>query len=531
MSLFNGKGIFYYSDAEKYLGEWALGKRQGEGKWVQRNGNVYTGHFQDDKAFGFGQMEYKNGHKYMGDWSDNLPNGRGSYYLQEGARYEGHFVMGMYDGAGSFFYSDGSVYKGTWKSGMREGFGELKDKEGDSQIGIWKLDQFDRMVDTSQKEISQKEYLKENTTDKEIVENPTNQMAAENLDDLPKKETMVLPDCTKNYCESGQGIFYYSDGSRYIGDFSAGEAKGKGICHYMNGDRYEGGWENHAPNGEGIMYFQSGLVYGAIWQNGKALKQIHAPTELKKDTFTRVAFDKEVKIWAVLIGISHYEHMPSLKYSDDDAYRMFAYLKSPEGGALKDNQISILIDEDATREKILKHMREIFSKADENDVIMLYYSGHGLEGTFLPIDYNGFKNAIHHDEIKAIYNSSNAKHKVCYVDACHSGSLLATKNPFASSLLYFYEELNQSSGGSAFLMSSKGKEFSLEDGGLRQGIFSHFLIKGLKGAADGDSNKIVTIRELFEYVSVQVKAYTNGVQTPLLAGDYDEQMPVGFITD
>ena len=79
------------------------------------------------------------------------------------------------------------------------------------------------------------------------------------------------------------------------------------------------------------------------------------------------------------------------------------------------------------------------------------------------------------------------------------------------------------------MMSSKGKEYSLEDGGLRQGIFSHYLIKGLRGEADKNSNKTITIRELFDYVSKGVKEYTVGAQTPLIAGDYDENMPVGFL--
>ena len=127
-----------------------------------------------------------------------------------------------------------------------------------------------------------------------------------------------------------------------------------------------------------------------------------------------------------------------------------------------------------------------------------------------------------------MFNKSKAKHKVCYADACHSGSLLAAKSPFSSSLMYFYEDLDKASGGTAFMMSSKSKEYSLEDGGLRQGIFSHFLIRGLKGEADKDHNLTITISELFNYVYSNVRDYTGQAQTPLIAGDYNEQMPVGF---
>ena len=47
--------------------------------------------------------------------------------------------------------------------------------------------------------------------------------------------------------------------------------------------------------------------------------------------------------------MASYKHMPALQYTDDDAYRMYAFLKSPEGGALKDEQIKILVDDAATK--------------------------------------------------------------------------------------------------------------------------------------------------------------------------------------
>jgi hypothetical protein len=522
---FNGKGIYYYQSGAKYLGEWNLGKRAGEGKWIQANGNIYTGTFAADKPAGQGTMDFKNGDRYVGLWSSDLPNGKGSYYTALGERYVGEFVNGHYEGEGTYYYKDGSVYQGHWKKSKRNGTGELKDKDGKITLGEW-------VNDVALKIFEEEELIAE-----EKVELPTSGQTAKPQPEpapgvTPDVQTIVeetLPDCNNTFCESGKGKLLYADGSKYVGDFVDGEPKGQGICTYANGDRYEGGWEQHAPHGEGVMYFKSGVVYGAMWDHGNAVKQIQNKEDFKYQRKVDVVHDKSVKIWAVVIGIARYEHMPALKYSDDDAYKIYAHLKSPEGGALKDNQIRLLVDEDATRANIIVAMNEIFLKADENDVIMLYYSGHGLEGTFLPIDYDGFKNALHHDEIKEIFNKSMAKHKVCFADACHSGSLLAAKSPFASSLMYFYEELEKSSGGSAFFMSSKSKEFSLEDGGLRQGIFSHFLIKGLKGEADINKDATITIKELYDYVSNNVKTYTAGAQTPLIAGDYDDNMPVGFV--
>jgi uncharacterized caspase-like protein len=79
------------------------------------------------------------------------------------------------------------------------------------------------------------------------------------------------------------------------------------------------------------------------------------------------------------------------------------------------------------------------------------------------------------------------------------------------------------------LLSSKGEEISLEDGGLRSGIFSHFLIRGMQGEADANRDKLVSIQELFEFVHREVRQYTGNIQTPTLSGTFDELMPVSVI--
>jgi len=510
-SRMHGKGIFFYANGAKYLGTWKQGLRQGEGKLVFPNGNQYTGSFVNDKIQGIGTMEYANGNRYTGEWSAELPNGKGSLYLKNGERYEGNFTKGMIEGQGRYFYADGAQYSGAWKNGKRHGYGEYTDPKGKTLSGEWDTDAPVRVLDEAEPIATEK------------ISDPVTTIHKPD----PTKEE--IPNCNKIFCKSGKGSLDYADGSRYVGEFVNGEPKGQGICYYVNGDRYEGGWEAHAPHGEGTMYFKSGLVYGAIWKHGEAVKQLHSKKEFVLNENVQVDVNKEVKIWALIVGISRYEHMPALKYSDDDAYRMYAFYKSPEGGALPDDQIRILVDEDATRLNILKSMNELYLKADENDMVLLYFSGHGLEGTFLPIDYDGFQNAITYDEVKQMFAKSKAKHKICYADACHSGSLMAAKSPYASSLMFFYDELDKTTGGSAFVMSSKAREYSLEDGGLRQGIFSHYLIRGLKGESDADKNKTITIRELFDWVYKNVRTYSGLAQTPMIAGDYDEKMPVGFI--
>jgi uncharacterized caspase-like protein len=80
-------------------------------------------------------------------------------------------------------------------------------------------------------------------------------------------------------------------------------------------------------------------------------------------------------------------------------------------------------------------------------------------------------------------------------------------------------------------MSSKGDETSLESAGLRQGVFSHFLIRGLKGEADKNKDKVISVREIFDFVYSNVRAYTGNRQSPVLKGAFDPTMPVGVTRD
>ncbi len=163
-------------------------------------------------------------------------------------------------------------------------------------------------------------------------------------------------------------------------------------------------------------------------------------------------------------------------------------------------------------------------------MVLLYLSGHGLDGAYVPSDFDGYKNHVTYEDILEVLDESPAKHKLFIADACHSGSMLAqARSPYNVALEHFYSAYNTVKGGTAVMMSSKKEEVSLEYGGLRQGIFSHFLIKGLKGPADIDASGLITVSELYQYIYKGVKEYTANAQNPVIMGDYDKNMPVSWV--
>jgi len=517
----NGTGTQRYMGNVTYTGRFVAGLRDGSGKMALGNGNTYEGAFSKGKMQGEGTMIYANGDRYVGSWSIDQPSGKGKYYFKTGERYEGAMLNGKFEGQGTMRYPDGAYYVGAWANNKKHGFGKLVASDGDvMKEGQWGIGKF-----LSPQQQTTQTGMATNT------QKPTQPSAQKPNPASGKPDLNGLRNCNSVFCRTGQGHFEYPDGSRWVGEFKDGYPNGRGVCYYSNGDRYDGEWVNNAPSGKGVMHFASGRVYGAVWLNGAPIKELDSNEEVPDDP-VRIEASKNVKIWAVIVGVGRYTAMPSLKFTDDDAYRFYSFLKSPEGGALPDNQISILVDEAATRENILKAMRVNFLKADANDVVLLYFSGHGLDGCFLPVDYDGFNNKLRHEEVKQIFKQSKAKHKLCIADACHSGSLrydgLAAKGPNPVTLDRYYRAFEETDGGIALLMSSKAEELSLEDHGLRQGVFTYYILKGLKGAADTNNDYIVSIKELYNYVFGRVREYTANVQTPVLTGNYDDDMPVAL---
>lgn len=506
-----GKGTFYFTNGNIYIGNWKKNFREGKGKLKMATGDEYVGSFKTNKFWGEGVYKFANGAKYIGDWYNDKATGEGVYVFSNGERYEGQFINGKFNGKGIYVYKNGTKYEGNWKDNRRHGKGKLVNSNGQVQYGVWDNDNL----------IKKKEIAYEKTTGEEV---------------LP--EIDLERNCNKIFCKTGKGTYTYKGGSIWKGEFKNGKSYGMGICQYADGRRYEGYWKNNVPQGEGVMYMVNGEIFGGVWDKGTLIKKEVAESASEvaqsinnkdQNTILKSKETPEVNIWALVIGIGSYNHMPVLKYTDDDAYQVYAFLKSPEGGAVEDKRIKLLIDENATKEGIENALNSIISNADKNDVIFIYYAGHGVEGAFVPYDFDGYNNLYQHKDILTKLDRSIAKHKVLIADACHSGSMIAQRSPFKSMLAEYYTDFEKTKGGTALIMSSKEEENSLEYSGMRQGVFSFYLIDGLSGKADYNNNGIVSISEIFDYTHINVRKHTRNLQTPIISGDYDKEMPLSIV--
>jgi uncharacterized caspase-like protein len=68
---------------------------------------------------------------------------------------------------------------------------------------------------------------------------------------------------------------------------------------------------------------------------------------------------------------------------------------------------------------------------------------------------------------------------------------------------------------------------SVEKDELGRGVFTYYLLEGLRGAADGDG--IITVDEAYGYVSVAVPRATGQEQHPVKKGTVEGRLLMGVV--
>jgi hypothetical protein len=254
--------------------------------------------------------------------------------------------------------------------------------------------------------------------------------------------------------------------------------------------------------------------------------------------------------WAVVIGVSEYEdsRIPGLRYAARDAQSVYDWLVSPNGGRFAPSRVNLLLDRNATNENIKEALFAWLKQAIEEDLVVIYFAGHGspespdaLHNLYL-LPHNTKYNSIAAsgfpmwDIETALKRFIRAKRVVIMADACHSAGVgqafdMATRagrgiqiNPINSGL----QNLTELGKGICVISASRDKELSREgsEWGGGHGVFSYYLLEGLKGAADFDNSGLVTIGELTVYVSQQVRRATLNAQNPIVSGSFDPSLTI-----
>lgn len=212
-----------------------------------------------------------------------------------------------------------------------------------------------------------------------------------------------------------------------------------------------------------------------------------------------VAATINARTYVLITGVSNYNHpkIQNLPQATKDAKTVYNLMKA------RYPDTSILTGSNANCGNVLEKLGAIVNRAGKNDCIIFYYSGHGSNEGLLYSD--GLMK--YYNLLQKVKNASAGK-IIFIFDACQSGGSLNAVNAMKQR-----GELNP---GVAIIAASRADETATESPLVGAGFLTQALVKGMRGNADGNADKTVTLKELFKYIYNDVTVRSKSKQHPQL---------------
>jgi hypothetical protein len=230
----------------------------------------------------------------------------------------------------------------------------------------------------------------------------------------------------------------------------------------------------------------------------------------------------QMRRWALFVGVNYYEdpQIPTLRFCANDATELCDFLTAkPEFGYERD-RVRLIIGDNATapatRLRMLNSLVELAEATNYEDMLLVYFAGHGTaingEGYLVPSDAKlGLllpDTAISLKRIKEVVQGAAARTKVIIVDACHGGIKIGGRT-LEDESRDFMNSILEEAEGIGILASSTQDERSFEVADKRHGVFTYYLLEGLRGDADTTpKDRIVTLTEMANYVTQRVRDWS-----------------------
>lgn len=225
--------------------------------------------------------------------------------------------------------------------------------------------------------------------------------------------------------------------------------------------------------------------------------------------------------YALVVGISQYQRAQGPQYALNDAEVFSMYAEKVLG--IPASNIELMFDEEATWKSLETKVRALGGRSGWR---VVYFAGHGSfdvenprsEKAFLaPYDWDPASpsSLLSVDWLLDQVEPGEGDTTLVILDACFTGgegrSVKVAARPVVMASLPTEHK-------SIVMASSEGSQISLENEYARHGMFTYYLLSGLKGKAAGERGWIY-LDNLYNYVRDEVKAATNNRQTPVLRGE------------
>ncbi len=208
-----------------------------------------------------------------------------------------------------------------------------------------------------------------------------------------------------------------------------------------------------------------------------------------------------------------------LRYANTDALRIADVLKT-FGGVNRRDMMTV-------QEATPNHIRAAFERLNARITnarsrhrrveLIVYYSGHSDETGLLPSGGH-----ISWAELRAELRDTPADVRIAILDSCASGSLIRGKGGIRRAP--FLMDQSSQVKGHAFLTSSSANEVAQESDRIGASYFTHHLVVGLRGAADVNSDRRVTLSEAYQYAFHRTLARTEKTRKGPQHPNYDFEL-------
>jgi hypothetical protein len=246
-------------------------------------------------------------------------------------------------------------------------------------------------------------------------------------------------------------------------------------------------------------------------------------------------------LYALLVGVSKYKdaRVPELRVAEKDASDFAKFLETQKE-LFKKVRVTLLTNEQATKPTVDKYLLYELRKAGKRDTIVLFFSGHGAidvkrPGEFFFLTHDADPDYLGVSAVNmtglSFLKELDCPRVVLIADACHAGGFSRTGAKLAVIPVKKFMTDFSSSSGRVIMTSSRPEEYSLEKPNMGNGLFTHFFLQGLKGAADTDENGVVSVNEAYQYAYERTKTESEGVQHPQFEGSVEGIFPLSVVAN
>ena len=252
---------------------------------------------------------------------------------------------------------------------------------------------------------------------------------------------------------------------------------------------------------------------------------------------------RRTRLRIVSIGINDYIRPAwALSHSRNDAETVVAALREQGKGLFEEIGVATLLDSAASAKAIKDYISRETPKPQ--DILVVFFAGHGYalqedngwEWYLFPYTVRWSEQTTISDETIRRYGVSSKsllrdltrvpeRRVFLVLDSCRSGAVIDAIRGLGTDRTAERKVLRKIArvGGIHVLAASRGDEDAIELRSVPHGALTFLFLEGIKGKADNNSDREITVREMVDYAIREMPLLSRR-----LVSESISQMPVGY---